>query len=79
MTVQIALRLPEETVAYLDSQVRLGRAKSRADIVDRALARERRREIAEKDLETILRDQNRGTGELKGLAESVQSTPLDLD
>ncbi len=79
MTVQIALRLPEETVAYLDSQVRLGRAKSRADIVDRALAKERRREIAEKDLETILRHQKLGTGDFNGLADSVQSTPLELD
>jgi Arc/MetJ-type ribon-helix-helix transcriptional regulator len=42
MTIQIAVRLSEETVEYLDNQVRLGRAKSRADIVDRALARERR-------------------------------------
>ena len=79
MTVQIALRLPEETVAYLDNQVRLGRAKSRADIVDRALARERRRETAEKDLETILRDQKRGNGEFDALAESAKTTPLDLD
>jgi Arc/MetJ-type ribon-helix-helix transcriptional regulator len=79
MTIQIAVRLSEETVEYLDNQVRLGRAKSRADIVDRALARERRRETAEKDLEVILRDQKRGIGDLNGLAASAQNTPLDLD
>jgi Arc/MetJ-type ribon-helix-helix transcriptional regulator len=79
MTIQIALRLPEETVAYLDSQVKLGRAKSRADIVDRALARERRRESAEKDLEIILRDQKRGIEEFDPLATSLQHTQLDLD
>jgi Arc/MetJ-type ribon-helix-helix transcriptional regulator len=78
MTIQIAIRLSEETVAYLDNQVRLGRAKSRADIVDRALNRERRRETAERDLERILLDQ-KAAAEFNGLAEAASQTPLDLD
>ncbi len=43
MTTQIAVRLPEELVAFVDEQVANGSASSRADLITRALTRERRR------------------------------------
>lgn len=58
MSTQIAVRLPEEIVAFLDSEVSGGRAKSRAQVVLRALEREQRRQQAARDVE-ILSD---GTG-----------------
>ncbi|HEY1618595.1 MAG TPA: ribbon-helix-helix domain-containing protein [Streptosporangiaceae bacterium] len=53
MTMQIAVRLPDDMVAYLDRLVAEGRAPSRASVVERALAREIRRQIAARDA-TIL-------------------------
>ncbi len=58
MSTQIAVRLPEDIVAFLDSEVSGGRAKSRAQVVLRALEREQRRQLAARDVE-ILSD---GTG-----------------
>jgi Arc/MetJ-type ribon-helix-helix transcriptional regulator len=49
MTVQIAVRLPDEIVAFVDEQVSSGAAPSRAAFVARALERERRREAGERD------------------------------
>lgn len=56
MTVQIAIRLPDDMVAFLDKSVAAGSAPSRAALVARALEREMRRQIAEHDA-TILREQ----------------------
>lgn len=55
MTVQIAVRLPEEMVAFLDDAVAAGDFPSRAALVTRALEREMRRRAAEKDA-AILRE-----------------------
>ena len=49
MTIQIAVRLPDETVEQLDQLVTEGRARSRASVIERALAREFRRLLAERD------------------------------
>ncbi|MGH7733786.1 MAG: YlcI/YnfO family protein [Gemmatimonadales bacterium] len=49
MSTQIAVRLPDETVAFLDRLVAEGRAASRAALIARALERERRREMAARD------------------------------
>ena len=49
MSTQITVRLPESLVEYVDSVVDSGRAASRASLVTRALERERRRMIAERD------------------------------
>lgn len=56
MTTQIAVRLPDEMVAFLDSAVAQGRAASRAALVAAALEREMRRQAAERDA-AILREQ----------------------
>lgn len=53
MTQQIAIRLPEELVAFLDQRVAQGHASSRAQIVTTALEREIRRQLAEQDAETL--------------------------
>jgi Arc/MetJ-type ribon-helix-helix transcriptional regulator len=49
VSTQIAVRLPDELVVYLDQAVAAGRAKSRADLVARLIAREARRQRAEED------------------------------
>ncbi len=49
MSTQIAVRLPDQMVAFLDRAVATGRAPSRAAIVASALEREMRRQIAEQD------------------------------
>ncbi|MDO5676449.1 MAG: YlcI/YnfO family protein [Propionibacteriaceae bacterium] len=54
MSTQIAVRLPDDMVAFLDSAVASGAARSRADLVARALEREMRRQAAEADV-AILR------------------------
>ncbi|WP_068402952.1 YlcI/YnfO family protein [Kribbia dieselivorans] len=56
MSIQIAVRLPEEVVAFLDSSVQAGRAASRAALVTSAVEREMRRQLAERDAEILLRE-----------------------
>jgi Arc/MetJ-type ribon-helix-helix transcriptional regulator len=80
MTVQIALRLPEEVVAFIDAEVDAGRAKSRADLVARCLQRDIRRRRAANDVEVLLRDRTlRGPDDLDALAVALASTTLDID
>jgi Arc/MetJ-type ribon-helix-helix transcriptional regulator len=45
MSTQIAVRLPDELVAELDSSVQSGEEPSRASIVETALLRELRRRV----------------------------------
>lgn len=71
MTKQIAVRLPEELVEFVDGLVETGDAGSRAAVVSRALERERTRRAAERDAEILA-----ATGpdpELAGLAEHAVS------
>ena len=56
MSTQIAVRLPDEMVAFLDRSVSTGKAPSRAALVASALEREMRRLAAEQDAQ-ILRSQ----------------------
>ncbi len=49
MSTQITVRLPDEAVAFLDAQVASGASASRASLVARAIERERRAAIAERD------------------------------
>lgn len=55
MTTQIAIRLPDDMVSFLDKSVAAGDAPSRAALVARALEREMRRQAAELDA-AILRE-----------------------
>jgi len=49
MSTQIAVRLPDQLVAFLDQAVAQGKATSRAQLVSAALEREVRRQAAEVD------------------------------
>jgi Arc/MetJ-type ribon-helix-helix transcriptional regulator len=53
VTIQIAVRLPDDTVHQLDELVAAGEAPSRAAVIERALAREFRRLIAARDAEIL--------------------------
>jgi len=55
MSTQIAVRLPDEMVAFLDRAVAEGRAPSRAALVASAVEREMRRLLAEYDATTLQR------------------------
>lgn len=73
MSKQIAVRLPDELVDFVDEIIESGGDRSRAAVVARALERERRRALAERDAEILA-----GTGpdpELAGLAEYAAGRP----
>lgn len=53
MTTQIAVRLPDEMVAFLDRSVAAGKAPSRAALVASALEREMRSQAARRDAEIL--------------------------
>lgn len=78
MSKQIAVRLPEDLVDFVDDQVKEGRARSRADVVTTALARERRRERAARDLAILNADRNSDDPDgLDELARFARTLPLD--
>jgi Arc/MetJ-type ribon-helix-helix transcriptional regulator len=53
MSKQIAVRLPDELVDFVDQAVNAGTERSRAAFVARALERERRRLIAARDAQIL--------------------------
>lgn len=55
MSTQIAVRLPDEIVAFLDRTVASGRATSRAALVTAAVEREMRRQAADQDAQILRR------------------------
>jgi Arc/MetJ-type ribon-helix-helix transcriptional regulator len=76
MSKQIAVRLSDDLVEFVDKVVGSGRERSRAAVVTRALERDRRRVIAERDAAILA-----GTGpdpELAGLAEHTLGQDRDL-
>lgn len=75
MSTQIAVRLPDDLVAFVDDLVRHGDAASRAAVVSRALERERRRKVAERDA-AILASAGTDT-DLDGLATYAAATSMD--
>lgn len=75
MSKQIAVRLPDDLVEYVDRVVSSGQQRSRAAVVTRALERERRRAVAARDAEILA-----ATGpdpDLTGLAEQAVSSAID--
>ena len=76
MSTQIAVRLPEELVEFIDRLVADGRGPSRAAVVSRALHRERRREMAARDA-AILSGSETQDDDLDALARHAARTPLD--
>ena len=77
MSKQIAVRLPDDLVEFLDQMVIDGHASSRADVVSRALTRERRRELAERDAEILAKA--RPSADLDRLAVWSQHEPRSHD
>ncbi len=77
MSKQIAMRLPDELVDFVDGIVGSGASSSRAAVVARALERERRRAVAERDARILA-----STGpdsDLQGLAKHAARLPIALD
>jgi Arc/MetJ-type ribon-helix-helix transcriptional regulator len=78
MSKQITVRLPDELVEFMDQLVAADKASSRATVVARAMERERRRELAARDL-AILTEYG-DYDDLDGLATAASGTVLsDLD
>ena len=75
MSRQISVRLPDDLVAFVDDLVSSGDATSRAAVVSRALERERRRKVAERDA-AILASVATDT-DLDRLAEFAAATTMD--
>lgn len=73
MTKQIAVRLPEDLVAFVDDAVASGSAPSRASVVKGALERERRRLAAERDAAILAA--HGGHSELEALARFAAAVP----
>jgi Arc/MetJ-type ribon-helix-helix transcriptional regulator len=76
MSTQIAVRLPDEMVAFLDGEVSSHRASSRAALVLRALERERRRHIAARDAEILA--QVSEEHDVDSLAAYAEDASVDL-
>jgi Arc/MetJ-type ribon-helix-helix transcriptional regulator len=75
MSKQIAVRLPDDLVAFVDDIVATGDGRSRAAVITRALERERRRAVASRDAEILARLGS--DPELEGLADYASRVPLD--
>lgn len=75
MSTQITVRLPESLVEYVDSVVGSGRALSRASVVTRALERERRRTVAERDAAILAAEPP--DRDMDALTDFVAATPMD--
>jgi Arc/MetJ-type ribon-helix-helix transcriptional regulator len=76
MSKQIAVRLPDELVDFVDTIVDSGASRSRAAVVTRALERERRRAVAARDAQILAR--SGPDPELAGLAEHALGLPSEL-
>jgi Arc/MetJ-type ribon-helix-helix transcriptional regulator len=77
MTKQIAVRLPEDLVDFLDELVASGDEASRASIVIRALKREKRRIGALRDVEILKR--LGPDDDMNSLARFSAQIPQDID
>lgn len=77
MSKQIAVRLPDDLVEFVDGLVADGTASSRAFVVTRALERERRRAVAARDA-AILAASN-ADDDMDALARHSAAGTLDLD
>ena len=76
MSRQVAVRLPDDLVAFMDDLVAQGTEKSRATVMTRALERERRRELAVRDVAILSR--TGADNDMERLAEYAARLPIDL-
>ncbi len=77
MSKQIAVRLSDHLVDFVDSIVETGEQRSRAAVVTRALERERRRAIAARDAEILAASEP--DPDLSSLAGYAVDAPVDLE
>jgi Arc/MetJ-type ribon-helix-helix transcriptional regulator len=77
MSTQIAVRLPDELVAYVDQAVADGRVKSRAELVSRLIARDARRQRAEEDLQRLIEAGALDDPDALAMATATSALPLD--
>jgi Arc/MetJ-type ribon-helix-helix transcriptional regulator len=78
MTTQIAVRLPDEMVEFLDQLVAQGDAKSRAAAVAHAIERDRRRRMAEHDAAIYAGSKDRDLDSLAAwAAKNINLSDLD--
>lgn len=78
MSIQIAVRLPDQLVNSLDELVTSGAARSRASVIERALLRELRYQRMLQEVEIL----NSGLGaddDLESLARLSSDVVLDVD
>lgn len=78
MSKQIAVRLPEDVVEFIDNEVDRRRSESRASFVLKALQREQRRLIAARDAE-ILAEEGSADDDFDALAAHVSTLEQDID
>ncbi len=78
MSKQIAVRLPDEVVEFIDREVERRNAESRASFVLKALERERRRLIAARDA-AILAGPAKADDDFDALAAHTSTFELDVD
>jgi Arc/MetJ-type ribon-helix-helix transcriptional regulator len=79
VSIQIAVRLPDELVAYVDEAVAAGRVRSRAELVARLIARDARRQRAEDDLRRLTESGALNSDELLAIVNSTSDTSLPID
>ena len=79
VSTQIAVRLPDELVAYVDEAVAAGRVRSRAELVARLIERDARRHRAEEDLRHLAERGALDDRELLAIVNSTSDTPLPID
>lgn len=79
MSIQIAVRLPDEQVAFLDREISQGHASSRAELVSKALRRMERERIASADLDVIIASGGNPYSELEGMLEQLVATYPAID
>lgn len=77
MTQQIAVRLPEELVEFVDGLVADGTEKSRAAVVAKALAREKRRRAEDRDIAILMREGD--DEDLQAFIRHTAHRPIDID
>ncbi len=77
MSRQIAVRLPDELVTFIDQLIEQGMASSRASVVAAAVERERRRHVAARDAKILAGADP--DSDLDDLARYAAGVPLDLD
>ena len=78
MSIQIAVRLPDQLVNSLDEMVDSGAARSRASVIERALLREMRYQRMVQEVE-ILNSEIGSDEDLDSLARFGSGLPLDVD